>query len=119
MMISPDWIPAFAGMTGIIDSRLNLNLWIPAFAGMIGVIDRVVRPTLWTPAFAGVTMGVDKMVKNLDLCIPVFSVMLCTVVEHKKSVILHTTHPPRLSGYYREAQPWWVFYACLAGGIYV
>lgn len=28
--------------------------------------------------------------------------------------IIFVTHPPRLSGFDRDAQPWWVFYACLA-----
>lgn len=28
--------------------------------------------------------------------------------------IIPITHPPRLSGFDRDAQPWWVFYACLA-----
>ena len=43
------WIPAFAGMTGLVDSGMRRNdgrMWIPAFAGMTGWRKRKTSRTL-------------------------------------------------------------------------
>lgn len=35
-----------------------------------------------------------------------------TLICEKSFTIIYPTHPPRLSGFDREAQPWRVFFAC-------
>jgi len=43
------------------------------------------------------------------------SFLLSLLIYSLINAILVITYPPRLSGFDREAQPWWVFYACHLG----
>ncbi len=47
-----------------------------------------------------------------SLCFLVMTFSIEILIYEKSHTIIYPTHPPRLSGFDREAQPWRVFYAC-------